>query len=49
MERYGRFPRWDRASIKGSLGVIYSQKSPLNFQIWMVGSEVLVIMKYIVR
>ena len=22
-----------RASVKGSLGVIYSQKSPLNFQI----------------
>ena len=37
-----------RASVKGSLGVIYSQKSPLNFQIWMVGGEVLVIMNYIV-
>ena len=38
----------NRASVKGSLGVIYSQKSPLNFQIWMDGSEVLVIIKYIV-
>ena len=37
-----------RASIKGSLGVIYSQKPYLNFQIWMVGSEVLVIIKYII-
>ena len=37
-----------RASVKGSLGVIYPQKSPLNFAIWMVGSEVLVIIKYIV-
>ena len=35
----------DGTSIKGSLGVIYSPKLPLNFQIWMVGSEVLVIIK----
>ena len=39
---------YNRASIKESLGEIYSQESPLNFQIWMVGSEVLLIMKYIV-
>ena len=37
-----------RVSVKGSLGVIYSQKSPLNVQIWMDGSVVLVIIKYIV-
>ena len=37
-----------KASVKGSLGVIYFQKTPLNFQICMVGSEVLVIMKYTV-
>ena len=41
-------PQGHRASIKGSLGVIYSQNSPLNCQIWMAGGEVLVIMKYIV-
>ena len=35
-----------RASIKGSLGVIYSQKSSLYFQMWMLGSANFVIMKY---
>ena len=35
-----------RASIKGSLGVIYSQKSSSYFQMLMIGSEDFVIMKH---
>ena len=39
------FPK-ETASIKGSLGAIYSQKSSSYFQMLMIGSEDFVIMKY---
>ena len=35
----------NRATIKGSLGVIYSQKSSSNFQMLMIRSENFVTMK----